>query len=128
VEGRAPEVVAIVKKLKDRAKASPWMPSGLPPPVCYYHLPDGLSLCFTLDLFTKEYLNRLARAIGAKAAGELGEGGQFWHLSIARMGAQGPNPGEVEFWRGAFFGEAPAVEVPGLIPGLSSRHFFWRAG
>jgi len=126
MDRRAPDVVAIVKKLKDRAKAFPWIPAGVPPKASYHHLPNGLGLCLTLDLLSREYLNRLARAIGTKVPEELSEGGKFWHLSIARLGAKGPTQKEVEFWRRAFFEEAPIIEVPGLIPSVKSRHFFWR--
>lgn len=120
------DVVAIVKKLKDSALVSPWIPAGVPPRERYHHLPNGLSLCLTMDLLPKEYVNRLAQAIGTKVPEELGEGGQFWHLSITRLGTRGPTPEEVEFWRRAFFEEEPTIEVPGLIPSIKAKHFFWR--
>jgi hypothetical protein len=121
------DVVAIVKKLKDRARASPWIPAGVPPQEHYHHLPNGLHLCLTMDILPKWFVNQFARAIGVKVPEELGEGGQFWHLSIARLGAGGPRPEEIEFWRRAFFEEEPVIEVPGILTGVNSRHFFWRA-
>ncbi len=126
MDRRTPDVVAVVKKLKDGARGSPWIQAGAPPRERYHHFPDGLSICFTLDIFTKVYLNRLAQAIGTKIPEDLGEGGQFWHLSITRLGARGPTPQEVEFWRRAFFEEEPIIEVPGQIPSVNSKHFFWR--
>ena len=122
----APDVVAIVKKLKDGARASPWIPAGVPPRERYHHLPNGLNLCLTMDILPKEYMNQLAQAIGTKPPEELGEGGQFRHLSIARLGARSPTPEEVEFWCRAFFEEEPIIEVPGLIPAIKAKHFFWR--
>jgi len=127
MDRRDPDVVAVVKKMKERAQASPWIPAGVPPRECYHHLPNGLSLCLTLDILPGGYVNRLARAIGIEVPGELGGGGKFWHLSIAGMWARGPIPEAVGFWRRAFFEEAPIIEVPGLITGVKSRHFFWRA-
>ena len=126
MDRRDPDVVAIVKKLKNGARSSPWIPVGIPPRERYYHLPNGLSFCLTMDILPKEYINRLAQAIGTKPPEELGEGGQFWHLSITRLGASGPTEEEVAFWRRAFFEKEPTIEVPGLIPGVKSRHFFWR--
>ncbi len=111
MDRRAPDVVAIVKKLKDRAQASPWIPAGVASPEHYHHLPDGLKLCLTMDILPKAF----------------GERSQFWHLSIARLGARGPTPEEIEFWCRAFFEEEPIKEVPGLLTGVKSRHFFWRA-
>ncbi len=99
MDKRVPDVVAVVKKLKDGAQGSPWIPAGAPPRERYHHFPNGLSICFTLDIFTKVYLNQLAQASGAKIPEELVEGGRFWHLSIARLGARGPTPQEVDFWR-----------------------------
>jgi len=126
MDRRDPDVAAVVKKLKDGARASPWIPAGAPPRERYHHFPDGLSLCFTLDILPIAHLNRLAQASGAKIPEELVEGGQLWHLSIARLGARDPTPEEVEFWRQAFFVEEPIIEVPGLISAIKSRHFFWR--
>ena len=126
MDRRTPDVVAVVKKLKDGARGSPWIPAGAPPRERYHHFPDGLSICFTLDIFPKEYINQLAQAIGTKPPEELGEGGQFWHLSITRLGAPSPMPEEVEFWRRAFFEEEPIIEVPGVLTAIKSKHFFWR--
>ena len=95
----APDVVAIVNKLKDGARASPWIPAGVPPRERYHHLPNGLNLCLTMDILPKAYIHQLAQAIGTKPPEELGEGSQYWHLSIARPGARSPTPEEVEFWR-----------------------------
>jgi len=79
-----------------------------------------------MDILPKEYINQLAQAIGTKPPEELGEGGQFRHLNIARLGARSPTPEEVEFWCRAFFEEEPIIEVPGLIPAIKAKHFFWR--
>ncbi|KKN86958.1 hypothetical protein LCGC14_0262270 [marine sediment metagenome] len=127
MDRRAPDVVAVVKKLKDGARGSPWIPAGTPPRERYHYFPDGLSICFTLDILSKVYLTQLAQASGAKIPEGLVEGGRFWHLSIARLGARGPTPQEVDFWRQAFFGEEPIMEVGGQILGINSTHFFWRA-
>ena len=127
MDRRAWDVTAIVKKLKEGARASPWIPVGVAPRARYHHFKDGLSLCFTLDLLPEWYVNRLAQVMGTKPTEQLSEGGKFWHLSIARRGARGPTPEEVEFWRRAFFEEAPIIEVPGLIPAIKAKHFFWRA-
>ena len=127
MDRRDQDVVAVVKKMKDAAQASPWIPAGVPPRERYHHLPNGLNLCLTMDLLLTEYINGLARAIGTKVPEELGGRDKFWHLSIVRLGARGPTLEEVEFWRRAFFKEEPTIEVPGLITGVNSRHFFWRA-
>ena len=127
MDRRDPDVVAIVKKLKERARASPWVPIGLPPREHYHNLSNGLHLCLTIDILSKEYMNQLARATRWKLPEEAGEGSQFWHLTIARLGRRGPSTEEVRFWRQAFFEEEPALEVPGLITGVKTSHFFWRA-
>jgi len=98
----APDIVAIVKKLKDRARASPWISAGVPPRERYHHLPNGLNLCLTVDILPKEYMNQLAQAIGTKP------------------------PEEVEFWCRTFFEEEPIIEMPGLILAIKAKHFFWR--
>ena len=56
----------IVKKMKEGARAAPWVPLGAPPRERYHHLPNGLALCFTLDILPKEHVGRLARITGAK--------------------------------------------------------------
>lgn len=124
------EADAIVTKLKDGARANPWVPSfGLfPPRERYHHLPDGLSLCLTMDILTKEYVKQLARDIGTEPPETLTEGVRFWHLSIARV-ASDPAlllDGEVALWRRAFFKKEPIIEVPGIITIVRSRHFFWK--
>jgi len=126
MDRRDPDVVAIVKKLKDRAQASPWVPVGVAPPEHYHQLPDGLKLCLTLDILPRGDVDLLAMAIGAELPEGFGEGAKFWHLSIARLGARGPTPEEIEFWRRAFFEEPPGIEVPGQVPAVQSRHFFWK--
>jgi len=105
MDRREPDVVAVVKKLKDRAQASPWIPVGVVPQEHYHHFPKGLSLCFTQDIIPM---------------------GRFWHLSIARTEGHGPTQEEIDFWRRAFFEEAPLGEVPGLLLAVHARHFFWR--
>ena len=77
MDRRGRDVVAIVKKLKDRARASPWIPAGVPPREHYHHLPNGLGLCLTMDILRKWYMNRLAQAIGVKLPEELSEGGSI---------------------------------------------------
>ncbi len=113
MDRRDPDVVAIVTRMKIWARGAPWVPLGVAPRESYHHFPDGLSLCLTLDIFPKF----------TKA---LGEGGKFWHLSIRPPGGRSLTPEEVEFWCRAFFEEEPVVEVPGMIAGLRTRHFFWR--
>lgn len=98
------DAAAIARKLKERALACPWVPSGVPPWQHYHVFPDGLSICFTLDI--------LPRA-------------QYWHLSIARIPG-GPTREEIELWRRAFFAEDPTIELLGRIPGFPTRHFYWR--
>ncbi|MBA7702129.1 hypothetical protein ES703_110886 [subsurface metagenome] len=99
-----PEVNAVVEKLKGGARASPWVPMGVPPRQHYHILPNGLTLCFTLDILP---------------------GRRYWHLSIARKPG-GPTQEEIEFWRRAFFREEPKMTYPSRIAGGASRHFFWR--
>ncbi|MBA7681931.1 hypothetical protein ES703_90275 [subsurface metagenome] len=99
------EVVAVVEKLKGTAQACPWVPLGVPPRQHFHRFSSGLSICFTLDILP---------------------GARYWHLSIAKV------PGyltgqEIEFWRRAFFDEPPTIELPSQIPGVESRHFYWRA-
>lgn len=99
-----PVVAAVVKRLKERALASPWRPVGIPPPEHYHKFPDGLTVCFTLDVLPEA---------------------RYWHLSIARVTGY-LTPEETEFWRSAFFDEEPTIELPSQVLGLSSRHFHWR--
>lgn len=99
------EADAIVRKLKEGARANPWVPHDVAPPERYHHFPDGLSLCFTLDVLPW---------------------GRFWHLSIAHPGTA-LTPAEVDFWRRAFFEAVPTGEMSGVIKAMNSRHFFWRA-
>jgi len=120
------EADAIVRKMKAAAGANPWVPIGVAPRERYHRLPDGLSLCFTLDVLSKDYLNRLARAFGEKPPGRLAEGSRFWHLSVARPGCA-PTLAEVAFWRRAFFEKAPFFQMGGIITAVNSRHFFWKA-
>lgn len=98
------EVVAVVEKLKGTAQACPWVPLGVPPRQHYHRFPSGLSICFTLDILPEA---------------------RYWHLSIARIPG-GPAPEEIELWRHAFFNEEPTIELPSQIPGVESRHFYWR--
>ena len=99
-----PEVIAIVKKLKETARAHPWTSVRVPSRRHYHIFPNGLQICFTLDVLPE---------------------GRYWHLSIARVnGALVPE--EIEFWPRAFFDEEPTVELPIQIQGLSSRQFHWR--
>lgn len=98
------EVVTIVERLKERARACPWVPLAEPPRFHYHIFPNGLSICFTLDVLP---------------------GVRYWHLSIARIPG-GPTPEEIALWRHAFFDEEPTVELPSQILGVESRHFHWR--
>ena len=100
------DVAVIVAELKDRARAHPWVPVGTPPRQHYHKFPDGLTICFTLDILLEA---------------------NYWHLSITRVPGR-LAPEEVEFWRRAFFQEEPTVELPSQILGLSLRHFHWRVG
>lgn len=99
-----PDVSVVVQKLKEKALTSPWEPLGVPPRQHFHRFPNGLTICFTLDVLP---------------------GARFWHLSIARVPG-GPTPEEIEFWRRAFFEEEPTIELPSQILGLSSKHFHWR--
>jgi len=98
------DIAVIVQKLKEKALALPWEPLGVPPRQHYHILPNGLTICFTLDILP---------------------GARFWHLSIARVPGS-LTPEEIEFWRHAFFDEEPTIELPSQILGLSSKHFHWR--
>lgn len=120
------DAAAIVRKMKDGARAAPWVPMGTPPRERYHHLPNGIGLCFTLDILSKEYVTRLASITGSNIPDYLAQGGRFWHLSIARPGGPGLTPEEIEFWRQAFFEEKPFIEMSGLLSVVNSRHFFWR--
>jgi hypothetical protein len=100
----AKAIATIVEKLKERAAASPWVPLGVPPRQHYHVFPNGLSICFTLDILPET---------------------KYWHLSIARLPG-GPTREEVELWRRAFFAEDPTIELSGQLPGFLSRHFYWR--
>ena len=97
-------VAAIVKKLKENALAYPWTPVGVPPRRHYHIFPNGLQLCFTLDILP---------------------GTRYWHLSITRIPG-GATQQEIEFWRRAFFDEEPTVEAPTHIAGVSTMNFNWR--
>lgn len=99
------DVAAIVKKLKQMARARPWVPMGAPPREHYHKFPNGLTLCFTLDIL---------------------RGVRYWHLSIGRVNGR-LAPEEIEFWPRAFFDEEPTIELLSQILGLSSKHFHWRA-
>jgi len=95
------EVIAIVQKLKERARAHPWVSMGVPPREYYHRFANGLSICFTLDILP---------------------GIRYWHLSIARVPG-GATPEEIEFWRQAFFNEEPDIELPAQLPGVSSSYW-----
>jgi len=98
------DTAAIAKKLKERALACPWVPLGVPPWQHYHVFPNGLSICFTLDVLP---------------------GVQYWHLSIARR-SECATAEEVGFWRSAFFNEAPNIELQNRILGFPVTHFYWR--
>lgn len=94
-----PDIAIIVKKLKERARARPWEPRGVPPRAHYHVFPNGLSICFTLDDLP---------------------GVRYWHLSIARVpGVLAPE--EIELWRQAFFDEDPNIVLEGPV----GKHFYW---
>ena len=97
------DVAIIVKQLKERALTSPWVPLGIPPREHHHVFPNGLSICFTLDILP---------------------GARFWHLSIARISG-GPTREEIDFWRHVFFEEQPTVEWPSRLLGSSGRHYYW---
>ncbi len=99
---------AIADELKRTAEANPFEPfKQLGPPLRrhYRSFDDGLTVCFTLDI--------------------LPDGSKFWHLSMGRT-PQGISQAEQEMWCRLFFDEQPVIERPGEIPGLLTRHFFWR--
>ena len=99
---------AIADELKRVAQANPWEPFkhlGPPPKRHYRSLGDSLTICFTLDI--------------------LPTGLNFWHLSLCRR--EGVSRPEQELWCRLFFDEQPTIERPSEIPGLGSRHFFWKA-
>ena len=97
------EVVAVVEKLKERARAYPWVPIGVPPREHYHRFPNGVSICFTLDILPEA---------------------RYWHLSIACLGWLTGQ--EMGFWRRAFFDEDPTISSHGEILGVATRHFYWR--
>ena len=100
---------AIAEQLKRMADAYPWEPFkqlGPPPRRHFRSLDDGLSLCFTLDILPR--------------------GLRLWHLSLCRV-PQGVSRAEEELWCQLFFEQQPMIERPSEIPGLGSRHFYWRA-
>ena len=128
MDGRVPKKIAtIVKKLKQRAGESPWIPFKLVAPEHRHNFPDGLSICFTIDILPVAYMNKLARLAGTELPEGLGEDSLWWHLSITRLAPGGPSPEEISLWRRAFFKEEPTIEVPGLIIGANARHIYWRA-
>lgn len=101
---QAPDVAAIVvKELKEKALASPRVPISVPPRQHYHTFPNGLTICFTLDILPI---------------------GRYWHLSLARVPGS-PTKEELDFWPRAFFDEEPSIELAGII--LPSFHFIWRA-
>jgi len=95
----------IAEELKKKAQASPWVPLGPPPRQHYHRFPNGLAICFTLDILPDA---------------------RYWHLSISRVSAGGPTREEIEFWRQAFFDEEPLIELPSQLLGVPARHFHWR--
>ena len=100
---RAKDINAIVNKLKERARACPWVPLDLPPREHFHVFPNGLSICFTLDDLP---------------------GVQYWHLSIARVPG-GVAPEEIDLWRRAFFAEEPDIKLPSPVPAASGNSFYW---
>ena len=98
------DVTAISKKLKEKARAHPWIPVGVPPREHYHKFRNELMICFTLDVLPET---------------------RYWHLSIARIG-EGPTREEMKLWCRAFFDEEPNIVLPGGIAGLSAKHFYWR--
>lgn len=105
----AEEYGEIARELKRIAEAYPFHPfKELGPPARrhYRSFDDGLSLCFTLDILP----------------GDL----KVWHLSLCRTPG-GLSPAEQESWCRLFLEGEPDIERPSEIPGLPSRHFFWRA-
>lgn len=125
MENRYPDAEVIVDKLKGRARLEPWEPVGIAPQQHYHRFPDGLSLCLTVDILSKEYLEEIFKILKIKDhAGDEAEK-WFWHLSINRKGESSPSAEEIDFWRSAFFEAKPDIEVPGMITGINSRHFFW---
>ena len=122
MEKRYPDAVDIAEKMKDGARAAPWVPMGIAPRERYHHLPDGLNLCLTVDIISDELVEAILRINRVTRI----KPGSFWHLSVARTKGANPTAEEVSFWRETFFTEEPDVELSGESTGINSRHFFWR--
>jgi hypothetical protein len=125
-DGMDEQLTELVERMKATARERAGVPLGPAPPECYYRFRNGLSLCLTVDILTVDYVNMLSRIYGVGVPERLSEGARFWHLSVARRGSRGPLPEEVEFWRRAFFEAPPLIQTGGVLPGIRSRHFFWK--
>ncbi len=116
----------IVARMKATARAHASIPVLPPPRGCYYEFANGRMLCLTVDVLTAEWVDQVGQRPGVEVLQGLAKGAKFWHLSITRVGASSPLPAEVEFWRGAFFEEPPFIQTGRVLPGVNSRHFFWK--
>jgi hypothetical protein len=123
MEKRYPDAVTIAKEMKDGAQASPWVPLGVAPRERYHILPDGLSLCLTLDTITEELADVASRIVRSAVRVKPGS---MWHLSIARTDGSRPTEEESDFWCKAFFEEEPFIVLPSSAGPVKSKHFFWR--
>lgn len=94
----------VVQSLKDEAFKHPRVPLAVPAQRHFHRFPNGLSVCFTQDVFPM---------------------GKFWHLSIARVGGV-LTEGEANVWRQAFFDEEPDFEHEAELHGPAGRHFYWK--
>lgn len=120
---RYPDAAAIAEKMKEGAWSAPWVPVGIAPRERYHYLPDGLSLCLTVDTITEELADMASKIV--RSAVQV-KPGSLWHLSIARLDDSPPTEEELIFWRKTFFKEEPIIELPRTTGSLKSRHFFWR--
>lgn len=120
-----PAVKELVERMKATARAHAAPPLG-PPRECYHEFASGLRLCLTVDVLTADWISQVSRLIGAEVPEVMVEHMKYWHLSITRVGVGAPMHAEVEFWRRAFFEEPPLIGTGGVLPGVHSRHFFWK--
>lgn len=126
MENQAPEIKELVARMKAIAQEHAAVPVRPPRQECYYHFANGLNLCLTVDILTMRWVTAMSRLPGVEVPQEMA-GAKFWHLSVARLGNTAPTDDETEFWSKAFFEEAPVFQMKmGVVPRVSSRHFFWK--
>lgn len=118
------EVKELVEGMKATAQRYAGPPLGPAARDCYRELADGLRLCLTVDVLSREWISLVAKAFGLNLTRNQATGRKLWHLSIARVGSS-LSKEESEFWRRAFFEETPWHQSGGVLPGVNSRHLFW---